>query len=495
MRDLQLDIGFAHRSAELAMQSHQCLSEVGSTTSIVGALKALADSIDSHLKLCGSDTNPSTWNVVANSARALACHLECQKIARDGSDGLSEMRQRLAVLVQAARETILGLPVNPVRDSLLLHLGKGNEIADAKQFTIDLCALPLPVTYLMKNEDVYGARATAEPAAVQVREPSVIKVIAFLDGAPLVSPQLVRKDTLYTLKFCVRGEAWPPNATRLSLDLLTTCPSGTYEVSGFTLPRPQRLEQYEGELPGEIVFKAPQSVLAENLVFTVRCAFQGEKSDNIPVPTIGHNEVQFRVDSPDSALLASGYRNMDLHVSELIRDLLKQCPSVQSELAELMPLLGSLVAFLGACAQGGIFKGVSKLSESEFQKESVNFLRMRLGQDIQEHPHQAGGITDVRFRGVVTELKVERKNGDRNVIAQSYCPQGTQYQGVEARQVSVALILDLTPKVLPPGDIRNDIMLVDVATHGGPDNKKKYPSKAFVFVINGNTADPSSYSP
>jgi hypothetical protein len=113
---------------------------------------------------------------------------------------------------------------------------------------------------------------------------------------------------------------------------------------------------------------------------------------------------------------------------------------------------------------------------------------------VQEHPSQAGGNTDVRYRGVVIELKVERENGDRKHIGQKYAAQSVQYEGVEGRQVSVVMVLDLTPKEDPPGDIRGDVLLVDVPTHGGDDSTKTYPSKAFVFVVNGNVRDPSGYA-
>lgn len=92
------------------------------------------------------------------------------------------------------------------------------------------------------------------------------------------------------------------------------------------------------------------------------------------------------------------------------------------------------------------------------------------------------------------ELKVEDKLSDRKEIAKTYSAQLTQYEGSEARQVGVVLVLDLTPKILPPGDIRNDILLYDVPIHGGDDGQKLYHSKAFVFVINGNKVKPSSYS-
>jgi hypothetical protein len=121
-------------------------------------------------------------------------------------------------------------------------------------------------------------------------------------------------------------------------------------------------------------------------------------------------------------------------------------------------------------------------------------LRLKLGQDVQEHPNQAGGYTDIRYRGIVVELKVEHENGDRKYIGERYSAQAAQYQSVEGRQVSIVLVLDLTPKNNPPSDIRNDILLVDIPTHGGGDSEKQYKSKAFVFVVNGNMKKPSEYS-
>ena len=128
------------------------------------------------------------------------------------------------------------------------------------------------------------------------------------------------------------------------------------------------------------------------------------------------------------------------------------------------------------------------------RKTVLRDLRNQLGQDVQEHPNQAGGITDIRYRGVIVELKVEKENGGREYLSKKYSDQAVQYAGVEARQVSIVLVLDLTSKDKPPGDIRNDIILTDVETHGGDDRTKEFPSKTFVFVINGNMKNPSVYS-
>lgn len=94
---------------------------------------------------------------------------------------------------------------------------------------------------------------------------------------------------------------------------------------------------------------------------------------------------------------------------------------------------------------------------------------------------------------MIVELKVEREAGSRELIAKKYASQSVQYAGVEARQVSILLVLDVTSKDKPPGDIRNNILLTDVETHGESD-EAKFPSKAFVFIINGNMKSPSDYS-
>ena len=146
-------------------------------------------------------------------------------------------------------------------------------------------------------------------------------------------------------------------------------------------------------------------------------------------------------------------------------------------------------------AQEAAFKGRTNVSEREFQEKVVHDLRMSSPtSEVQEHSQQAGGITDIRFRGVIVELKVEDENGERSYLAQKYSAQVTQYAGVEARQVSILLILDLTEKANPPGDIKNDIFLSDVPTHGASAVPQEFPSKVFLFVVNGNTRNPSSYS-
>ena len=212
------------------------------------------------------------------------------------------------------------------------------------------------------------------------------------------------------------------------------------------------------------------------------------------IPVIGHHELRLRIVDEDRYPLMTGNRRLDRHIEELVTKLLSDCPNIRDELNDLLGMLQALTRLLATYAQEAIYKGLSDVSESEFQATVLRDLRNVLGQDVQEHPSQAGGIPDIRYRGVIVELKVEKENGDRRYISKKYTAQAAQYAGVEARQVSILLVLDLTTKDKPPGDIRNDIILTDVETHGGDDRAKEFPSKGVVFMINGNIKNPSTYS-
>ena len=82
----------------------------------------------------------------------------------------------------------------------------------------------------------------------------------------------------------------------------------------------------------------------------------------------------------------------------------------------------------------------------------------------------------------------------RHHICKRDTRQPTQYESCEAQQVSVVFVFDLTPKANPLGEIRDDILLVDVPSHGARSTTVRYPSKAFLVVVNGNLRDPHDYS-
>ena len=494
-RTKTLEIRHAERSVllvqRLQLNVGQVLSKPSTTT--WNKLAALANLFEKLVKRTLISVETATWNLAITAIRLAVRDHECSIAAHNRSDDVVTLRESATVLTKEFRSLVSAMAPMPAQVTFASAFDESAQLMNRTQLLKGLELLPLPTLYWSEKVEKFPIQRPVTHGEERRPEPSVVKVIGFFDQLPLCSPQLLRPAAIYSLRFRVRGENWPDDADAMRLDLLTTCPRELFSASTFTLTRPSTLNKYEGELHGQISFPISQSLISPDLVFRVRCAFVTQSREFKPVPVIGHTELSFRVADPEKSLLKSGYKRLDLHVSELLRNLLESSPRIQSELANLVPMLEALVALLGVYAQSGVLKGAAKITENEFRKQVVRDLRFQLGEDVQEHCEQAGGQVDIRFRGVVVELKVEDSTGDRAKIAGKYSSQLSQYEGVEARQTGIVLVLDVTEKELSPGDIRNDVLLIDVPTHGGDDTTKPYPSKAFVFVVNGNTRNPSSY--
>ena len=456
----------------------------------------LIERVEDIIERTPAEKVPKEWELAAAGLRVLANQATCLDLARTGGGNLLEEQVRGEVLTREFRRRLSRDSLSP---SNRLENTRRSLIEDSECDPTNLRALlatiPLPTVYWSAEQSPrrFG-ELRDEPVA---RRKAMLRVIVFLDQQPVASPQFLSQGVLYQLMLRLRGLEWPENAVRLRLDLNTTCPSEVYSVSEFSMDSPTTIsgEEFEGNLTGQIIFNAKQSSVLDDLVFTVHAAFETDEGHLTEIPVIGHNELRVKVVDYPNWVPTAGNSLLDQRIVELVENLIKECPGVQHELPDLFPMLQALGRVCAVYAQEAVFKGRADVSERQFQETVLHDLRIRLdASDVQEHPQQAGGITDIRFRGVIVELKVEDENGEREHMAQKYARQATQYAGVEARQVSVLLILDLTEKANPPGDIKNDIFLADVPTHGAGDTPAPYPSKAFVFVVNGNTRNPSSYS-
>lgn len=433
------------------------------------------------------------WRVARAWLRALVAHHDMVTAAAVGGD-VAGLRARLAVLLQAVADAMARARPQSVRAILA---GAFNAVAvsiDRRKAVPGLVGLPLPALYLGREPDRDAGLRRPRPEPEYPAAPPVLKAIGSLDSSPLVTPQILKPGVVYDLGMSVKGARWPADATALLIRWLTTCPPRLYDPSPLRIERPPADGEFEERAAVQLRFLSPQSSLADDRVFAAQCLFEGPGGELTEVPVVGHHELTFRVSDVPLVGVDTGNRQVDLHLSRLLTDLRSALPNVVSELPDLLRVLETLVAVIGAFAQEGLFKGRGDVSEKEFQREVVRAMRVRLGPDVQEHGDLAGGILDIRHRGTVVELTVEKGTGDRQRIAKKYTAQPTQYAGTTARQVSVVFVLDRTEKRNPPGDIRNDVLLVDVPTHGGPEAGKAYPSKAFVLVLNGNVRNPSSYS-
>lgn len=443
------------------------------------------------------DTNATEeWIVMVAGLRVLICQATCLEIAQSGEGDLLREQARLEILngdwQRKLSSDSLMLPdsIASMSEAIL----RTGELAPERLCSF-LLAIPLPTLFRKKKEEK-APYQRPQNGTEQSNLPPLVRIIAFLDGIPFASPKHVKPGERYSLSFQARGLEWPREAVRFRLEMLTTCPESEYVISEFTLDPPEQSAngEYQGKISGTIKFNSGQSNVFDDTAFAVHGAFETAVGNIFEVPVIGVHDLRFKVLDDEKWPKGRGNGPKDKHIFELVTKLCSDCPTIVDELPDLWDMFEALSNLRATYAQEAIYKGISDVTERDFQATALRDLRLILGQEVQEHTAQAGGVTDIRYRGVIVELKVEKENGDRKYIADKYTAQLAQYTGVEARQVGILLVLDLTTKEKPPGDIRDDILLWDVPTHGGEDSFKKYPTKAFVFVVNGNMKSPSDYS-
>ena len=113
----------------------------------------------------------------------------------------------------------------------------------------------------------------------------------------------------------------------------------------------------------------------------------------------------------------------------------------------------------------------------------------RIGAELEEHPHAAGGITDLSFRGVRLELKVEAGQLVTAENAQMYFQQIIQYVAGSDRRFGILCVLDCSEKTTAPGSAANDVFL-----HVADPPRGGLPIALGIVIVRGNLQKPSSFS-
>jgi hypothetical protein len=323
----------------------------------------------------------------------------------------------------------------------------------------------------------------------------VVKVMFEVDRRPWSTPQTLRANTLYDLSAAVTVPEWPEGSDRLKIDYVATLTQDHYKLKLPLIERPQNSEKREFRLEGHAEFPVAQNILSSPLDIVVRATFVSSAGQRrIPATIVGYNRLNVRVSDGAHGALPAGYDALDQRTLEILEEVDRSVPQVDPQhRADFIAALGSVANYLGISLQQALYSD-KEVKESDFQRDLLYHLRSRLGGDVQEAPRQGGGPTDIQYRSVNVELKVEKRIRDRRKMIGKYLPQASQYSAAGGSQLGILCILDLTEKRDPPANPKNQITLETPAVHGFERGEVSFPTKIATVVIDGNLRKPSDYS-
>jgi hypothetical protein len=313
--------------------------------------------------------------------------------------------------------------------------------------------------------------------------------VAFLkftvDGVPLNEVHFVTPGDLHDLDIEVRVSRWPPGATGLIVEPVTIEQASTYQMPVFSFPAQQGTGPFLLHEKGRARLAVPHHINARPFEFKYVAKFVPRSSEQ-PVGIVGQRTLLLEgLDLVRNPI--TGYAHIDAKLIEM-RDRLRQAPGVlQQELLDALTLVAAIANYAGQVAQDNIYK--EAISESDFQERMRIFLRSQpmIGCALEEHPHAAGGITDLSFKGIRLELKSEPDTQMRLEDCRQFVAQAASYAVASGKRIAVLCVLDCSKKTKPPFPVEDGI---GVLVH------QSESSATFVVTVllQGNLARPSSHS-
>lgn len=386
-----------------------------------------------------------------------------------------------------AREVTAELAQSPGPDPVAAAAARILRVSDFDEISslaAVILAIPLPLPLFVEKE----ARFPIPPAEASENKSISVAFASFeLDGARFEDPHTIEPELVHDLKVEARISRWPEGADRLVLEPLSVEPAGTYEVPTFALDRPAEESAPVLSATGRLLIRNPLSLFARPLEFKYRARFEPFRSD-ISVFVQGQRALRVRCFDPVRSP-QSGYVQIDQALVAL-RDQARRQPAIKDrELHDFLLLLTALGAIAGQALQDNLLPGT--WAESDFQREVRRMLRSdrRIGAELEEHPHSAGGITDLSFRGIRLELKVESSETVTADTVERYFQQTIQYVAGSDRRLGALCVLDCSEKTAAPGSAANDLFL-----HVADPPGSGLPILIGVIIVRGNLRKPSSYS-
>ena len=313
--------------------------------------------------------------------------------------------------------------------------------------------------------------------------------VAFLkfdiDGEPARHWNYLKPGTSYDLTIEVRVSHWPKGACVLSLTPVTIDIRERDWLPSFSFGKPKGDGPFILTGTGRAILEVAHSFGSRPYEFLYAAEFDDTSNCRV-VAIVGHRRLLLEgIDVTSNPL--TGFSNVDLHLLN-VRNKLRTFPGLHSDdVANTMIVLSGLGNIVAQALRDGLFKAGT--SESIYQQEATKMLRNRsdIGGQLQGHPAAAGGITDLTFKDIPIELKVENKEILFPKDFKKYFDQTAAYAIGLGKRIGVLSVLESSPKEKPVGIVEDDI---EVFTH----STGQAQIIIVVAVVRGGFPKPSSHS-
>jgi len=313
--------------------------------------------------------------------------------------------------------------------------------------------------------------------------------VAFLkfdiDGEPAKHWNYLKPGMSYDLTIEVRVSNWPKSASVLLLTPVTIDIREQNWLPSFRFEKPEGEGSFILTGTGRAVLEVAHSFGSRPYEFIYAAEFD-DASGCRDVAIVGHRRLLLEGTDVVSNPL-TGFSNVDRHLLS-IRNKLRTFPGLHpDDVANTMIVLGGMGNIAAQALKGDLFK--SGTSEQQFQNKATEMLRNRsdIGEHLQGHPEAAGGITDLTFRDIPIELKVENNKVLFPKDFSKFFDQTAAYVIGLGKRIGVLSVLEASPKPAPVGVVEDDI---EVFVH----QTGQSAVAIVVVVVRGGFPKPSSYS-
>jgi hypothetical protein len=249
-------------------------------------------------------------------------------------------------------------------------------------------------------------------------------------------------------------------------------------------------------LRGTVHFERPQSLLS--LPHTIKVVGRFLDSDDQPIheaTIVGYHQLRVKVLGSERAQPLCGYKLFDERIADLVRKIDSEVGEVDpAHREDFLAALSAVANYAGYCAQEARYREGMHIMERTFRQDLVQHLRRCYGEDVTVGEEAAGGPTDIKYRSIPIEVKVERELTTRNRMVQKYVQQPAQYTAGAGAQLGILCILDVSEKKLPSAAPQNQIQLHVPLVHGFQGTEAPFATYIAVVFIDGNLRRPSSFS-